>query len=96
MLDLAVKTDRVLDVETFNLPGVTLGQPRVRQLDLAVIHDALLKQPVRVAQSIPTRRKVQGRHGIHETRSEPPKAAVAEGRIIFLLVEILESEAQVE
>ena len=63
-----------------NLPGVAVGQPLVRHLDLLAVHDALTEQAVFIADGAAHRRQVQRRQRIEEARGQTTQTAVAQRR----------------
>ena len=68
-----------------NLPGVAVGQPLVRHLDLLAIHDALTEQAVFIADGAAHRRQVQRRQRIEEARGQTAQTAVAQRRFRLLV-----------
>mmetsp|Transcript_41521 Transcript_41521/g.96930 ORF Transcript_41521/g.96930 Transcript_41521/m.96930 type:complete len:774 (+) Transcript_41521:686-3007(+) len=86
----AVEGDRVRDVKALDLPGVAVRQPRVGELDLDAILDALLEHTVLITDTVAPSRQVEGGHRVEEAGGEAAEATVAEGCVLLLVDHVLE------
>mmetsp|Transcript_10912 Transcript_10912/g.45457 ORF Transcript_10912/g.45457 Transcript_10912/m.45457 type:complete len:318 (+) Transcript_10912:1665-2618(+) len=89
-LHLAVQPHEVLDVQTLNLPRVSVREPVVRELHLLAVHEPLLEHAVLVPYAVPPGGIVQRRERVEETRREPAQAAVAQRGLLLLRHDILQ------
>ena len=77
-------------------PGLFVGQPVVRLLDLlAVPVEGLLEDAVLVLDAVAERGYAEGRERVDEAGGETAEAAVAEARLVFDVDDVLRLEAQV-
>ena len=58
-----------------------------------MIAKALVEQPLVVADARAVAAKAQRRDGIEEARRQPSQSAVAQRRLVFLLLDLLERDA---
>ena len=77
-----------------NLPGVAVGQPLVRHLDLLAVHDALTEQAVFIADGAAHRRQIERRQRIEEARSQAAQTAVAQRRFRLLMKHAAQGQPQ--
>ena len=76
------------------LPGVEV-EPVVGHLDLVAINDLLLEDAIAVPQAVAPGRVVQAGETVEEAGGQAAQTAVAQGRIVLLLDDILDAEAEV-
>ena len=86
-LDVATKLNSHGLVLTTDLPGIPVGEPLVRGLDLAAVDDLLLKQAVAIAHAVAVAGNALGCHGIQEACGQTAQAAVAQRRIGLLVLD---------
>ena len=94
-LNMATKLNSHGLVLTSDLPGIPVGEPLVRGLDLAAVDDLLLKQAVAVAHAVAVAGDALGCHGIQEACGQTAQATVAQRRIGFLVLDDGKVEAHV-
>ena len=87
-LDVAAETDLAGILVALDLKGVAVLQPLVRDLDLVAVDDLLLEHAVMVADAAAVGRIAQRGQGIHEAGRQTAEAAVAEGRIRLLVLNV--------
>jgi hypothetical protein len=78
---VAVEADRVGGVRPLELPRVAEGEPVLGPLDLPAVVEALLEQPVLVADAVAEAGDAQRGHAVHQAGGEAAQAAVAERRV---------------
>ena len=78
---LAAEADEIGAFPPLELPRVAVREPGFGQLDLPAVVQPLAEHAVHVADAIAIGRQVEAREAFHETRGQPPEAAVAEGRV---------------
>ena len=76
------------------LPGKTVLEPVVRNLDLVAVDNLLLEQTVLVADAAAVTRQTMRCHRVDEAGSETAEAAVAEARIRLFLIRIRQIDAE--
>ena len=92
--DMAIELDIDGDIVTRELPGVEV-EPVVWHLDLVAVDDFLLEDTVAVPEAVTPGRVVEGSQTVEEAGSETAETAVSESSIVFLVDDILDSEAEV-
>ena len=85
VIDVTAETHGVARFGAFKFPRVALCQPCFRLFDLLSMIEALLEQPVFVADTVPKGRDAHGRHRVHEARGQSTQAAIAQRRIRFVV-----------
>ena len=94
--DFAAEGDLLGTVVVDVAPGLFVGQPVVRLLDLlAVLVEGLLEDAVLVLDAVTERGHAEGRERVDEAGGETAEAAVAEARLVFDVDDVLRLEAQV-
>ncbi len=86
---MAAEADANGLVGALDLPGVTLGEPFVGDLDLAAIYDLLLEEAVAVAHAVAVAGDSLVGHRVEEARGEAAEAAVAERRVGLLALDLV-------
>jgi hypothetical protein len=76
------------------LPGVKV-EPVVGHLDLVAVDNLLLEDTVAVAQAVAPCRVVQTGETVEEAGGKPTQTAVAQGRVVLLLNDVLDAEPEV-
>ena len=94
VLGAAVELHREESVRTRDLPWVAVAKPVVGGLDLEAVPDALLEDPVFVADAVAVEGHPQGGRRLEKAGREAAKAPVAEARVPLLLLQLLEVVAQ--
>ena len=77
-----------------NLPGVAVGQPLVRHLNLLAVHDALTEQAVLIADGAAHGRQIQRGQGVQEARGQTAQTAIAQRRFRLLVQHAAQGQAQ--
>ena len=94
LLDVAVEANLNRLVHAADFPGVAIGQPVVRQLDLIAVDNALTEQTQLVAEGAAHRRQLQSRQGIQEAGSKTAQTAVAQTGLGLALEDAASFDAQ--
>ena len=84
--------ERVL--RPFQRPGITQLQPLIGRLHLPSIFDLLIEDAILVPNPVTDRRNVQRGQRVHEARSQPPQPTVTKARLLLLLDQHTQVEAQ--
>lgn len=82
------------DIVSGKFPRVEV-QPIVWYLHLVSVDNLLLEDTISVTQPISPGRVIQRGHAVKETGSQAAEAAVAEGSVMLLRYNILDSEAKI-
>ena len=94
VLGVAAELHLLRPLRPRDLPRIAEAQPLVGALDLPAVDDLLMKDAELVADAVAERRDLQRRQRIDETGREPAEAAVAEARLVFLLQQLVEVQAE--
>ena len=93
--DFAAEGDLLGTVVVDVAPGLFVGQPVVRLLDLlAVLVEGLLEDAVLVLDAVAERGYAEGCERVDEAGGETAEAAVAEARLVFDVDDVLRLEAR--
>ena len=93
MLDPAPEAHGIGPLRAGKLPGIGAGHPVVGLLDLPAVRELLAEHAVLVANSVADAGQAERRHGVEEAGSKASQAAVAQGRVSLLLVDLVEGDA---
>ena len=92
--DAAAETDGHSVALGRNLPGIAVGQPLIRHLDLLAVNDALTEQTVLVADGAAHGRQIQGGERIQEASGKTAQTAVAQSRFRLLVQHAAQGQTQ--
>ena len=91
---LAAEADEIGALAPLEFPGIAMAQPGFGQLDLPAIVDPLAEHAVHIADAIAIGGQVEAGEAFHETRRQPPQAAIAQRRVGFDLFQFGKIDAQ--
>jgi len=94
-LAVAVESDLIRHILSFDLPRVAVVEPEVGNLNLVTIFNGLFKDTIIVANTITPSRNVEGSKRIDETSGKTSKTTISESGISLLLVKFLKIVAHV-
>src|SRR5208283_4087169 len=75
-------------------PGISQPKPLIGRLHLPAIADFLIEDAVLVADAVTDGGNIERSQGIHETGGQAAQAAVAQSRLLLLLNQGLQVQAQ--
>ena len=78
---MAAELHAVVHLGARKLPRVAVGEPVVRHLDLAAVHDRLLEHAVVVANAVAKAGNIQRGHGIQKASGQAAQATVAQSSV---------------
>ncbi len=90
LLNMSVKTDLYRIFRNLLQPNAAARQPAVGQLGLPAVHQLLAEYAVFISQGISHGGVSLCGQAVQETGGKPPKAPVAQTRIGFLLIEVIQ------
>ncbi len=90
VIDMAAKAHGIVHTAPRKLPGRAVAEPGIRVLHLPAFDDGLREHAVFVADAVAERRQAERGHRIQETRRQPAQAAIAQGGVGLLLLDLLE------
>jgi hypothetical protein len=82
------------DIVSWKLPRIKV-EPVIWNLNLVSIDNLLLEDSISVSQSITPGWKVQGSHRVQEAGSETTETTISECSIMFLINDVLDTEAKI-
>ena len=94
IFDDAAETDGVARFAVGEFPRIAVRQPLLRKFVLPAVLDALLEQPVLVADAVAVSRNAERRHRVHEAGGQPPEPAIAECGVRLDLAQSVEIDAE--
>ena len=86
---MTIESDLVCDILPFDLPWVTLSQPKIRNLHLVTILKGLSEDTILISNTITPGWDLESSERIEEACGESSKTTVSECSIMFLLIELL-------
>lgn len=93
--NLTSEMDFVLDIDSFNLPGVTVLKPIVRDLNLASVFDDLSENTVLISDTVAPCRIVEGCHWVQKACGQSAQTTVSKSWIDFLIGNSFERITQI-
>ena len=91
--DIAAESHDLRVLRTLELEWISISQPVIRDLDLVAVLDLLTEHAIAVTDAAAVRRITERRERIKEAGGETAEAAVAEGRVRFLVLDHVQIEA---
>ena len=94
-MDVAEEADRVDDVGSLDLPGVSVLEPVVGNFNLLAVLDNLLKDAIIVADTVSPGGDLKRGQTVEEAGGKTTETTVAEASVALLLIEVLKFVADV-
>lgn len=90
----AVELDIDRDIVSWEFPWVEV-QPVVRDLDLIAVFNLLFEDTISISKTVAPSGIIQRSHAVEEACCKSAKTAIAQRRVVFLIDDILDAEAQI-
>ena len=82
------------EFEALDLPAEAIAQPGIRLFDLVAVLEALVKHAVVITNAVTDDRQPEGGATVEEAGGEATETAVAEARVMLVLIDVFKVEPQ--